>query len=143
MYNSYSGTVNTLPFSRQYSICLKPSVIPALGPLITALIASGVSKYTGFKLLDSVCIYSQDGTVKNVPGSKDAIFTSDISLIEKRRLMRFLTFAGGEFERSKEIQGKEDTSFQEFLKTEFRLGDDTVAVIAYALAHCVSTSGMA
>ncbi|KAF5333064.1 hypothetical protein D9611_002343 [Ephemerocybe angulata] len=140
LFSAYSGSSETLPFSRQYSICLRPSVIPALGPLITGLIASGVSKYSGFKLLDSVSIYSPDGTIKPVPGSKEAVFNNkDISLIEKRRLMRFLTFAASDFEGKTEIQGKEDIPFREFLRTVFSLSENTVAVIVYSLAHCVST----
>ncbi|KAJ2924932.1 hypothetical protein H1R20_g12118, partial [Candolleomyces eurysporus] len=117
-FSSYSGDSQVLPYSRQYSICLRPSIIPSLGPLITGLIASGVAKYSGFKLLDSVSIYAPDGSVKSVPGSKDAIFKSkDISLIEKRRLMRFLTFASGDFEDKPEIQGKEEQPFPEYLNS--------------------------
>ena len=76
MFESYSGSSEAIPYSRQYSICLRPSVIPALGPLITGLIASGVAKYSGFKLLDSVNIYTKDGKVKSVPGSKEAVFNA-------------------------------------------------------------------
>ncbi|KAJ3522041.1 hypothetical protein NMY22_g12058 [Coprinellus aureogranulatus] len=141
-FESYSGSSETIPYSRQYSICLRPSVIPALGPLITGLIASGVAKYSGFKLLESVSIYSGDGTVKSVPGSKEAVFNNkDISLIEKRRLMRFLTFAGSEFEDKPEIQGKEQQPFNDFLKSTYQLSDDTITVIVYSLAHCVSARG--
>lgn len=142
-FSSHSGDSQVLPYSRQYSICLRPAILPSLGPLITGLIASGVAKYSGFKLLDSVNIYDPDGTVKSVPGSKDAIFKSkDISLIEKRRLMRFLTFASGDFEDKPEIEGKEEQPFPEYLKSTFQLSDATVVVIAYALAHCAGSSGM-
>ncbi|TEB35485.1 hypothetical protein FA13DRAFT_1728294 [Coprinellus micaceus] len=139
MFESYSGSSEAIPYSRQYSICLRPSVIPALGPLITGLIASGVARYSGFKLLDSVNVYTKDGTVKSVPGSKEAVFNAkDISLIEKRRLMRFLTFAASEFEDKPEIQGKEGHPVKDFLKSTYQLSDDTITVIVYSLAHCVS-----
>ncbi|KAG2013448.1 rab escort protein [Coprinopsis cinerea AmutBmut pab1-1] len=136
-FSGFTGTSVTLPYSRQYSICLRPAILPALGPLISSLIGSGVAKYSGFRLLDSVSIYSPDGTVKSVPGSKEDIFNNkDISLIEKRRLMRFLTFAAGEFEEKPELQDKEEAPFIDFLKSTFTLSDSIASVIAYSLAHC-------
>ena len=128
--------------SRQYSICLQPSVIPSTGPLITSLVASGVSKYSGFRLLDCVGIHDLTGRVKQVPGSKEDIFKSkEISLVEKRRLMRFLTFAAGEFEDTKELEGKHGVPFLEFLQTTFSLSEEMASVITYALAFCTSPTG--
>ena len=128
--------------SRQYSICLQPSIIPSTGPCITSLVASGVSKYSGFRLLDCVGIHDPTGRVKQVPGSKEDIFKSkDISLVEKRRLMRFLTFAAGEFEDEKELEGKHDVPFLAFLQTTFSLNEEMASVITYALAFCASSTG--
>lgn len=128
--------------SRQYSICLQPSVIPATGPLIASLVASGVAKYSGFRLLDCVGIHDPTGHVKQVPGSKEDIFKSkDISLVEKRRLMRFLTFAAGEFEDKKELEGKHNVPFLEFLQTTFSLNEEMASVITYALSFCASPLG--
>ena len=130
--------------SRQYSICLQPSVIPSTGPFITSLVASGVSKYSGFRLLDCVGIHDSTGRVKQVPGSKEDIFKSkEISLVEKRRLMRFLTFAAGEFEDKKEIEGKHDVPFLDFLQSVFSLNEEMASVITYALAFCTSPIGKA
>ncbi|KAH6915268.1 rab escort protein [Coprinopsis sp. MPI-PUGE-AT-0042] len=138
-FSNFSGTTEALPYSRQYSICLRPAVITALGPLVGSLIGAGVAKYSGFRLLDSVSIYSSDGTVKGVPGSKEDIFTNkDISLIEKRRLMRFLTFAAGDFEEKPELKGKEEVPFIDFLKSTFTLSESIASVIAYSLAHCTA-----
>lgn len=130
--------------SRQYSICLRPSVLPSAGPFISSLVASGVSKYSGFRLVDTVSIYDASGRVNNVPGSKEDIFKSkDISLIEKRRLMRFLTFAAGDFEDKPEIEGKHDMPFVEFLTTVFSLSEQIASVLTYALAFCTSSRGTA
>lgn len=80
--------------------------------------------------------------MNNVPGSKEDIFKSkEISLIEKRRLMRFLTFAAGNFEGSPEIDGKQDLSFVEFLTTAFTLSENIASVLTYALAFCPSSLG--
>ena len=137
-----SRSIHVPSQSRQYSICLQPSVIPSTGPLISSLVASGVSKYSGFRLLDCVGVHDPSGRVKQVPGSKEDIFKSkEISLVEKRRLMRFLTFAASEFEDKNELEGKHDTPFLEFLQTTFSLNEEMASVITYALAFCTSPTG--
>lgn len=65
-----------------------------------------------------------------------------MSLLEKRRLMRFLMFASGEFEGKKEIEGKEDKPFVGFLKETFSLDGSVSAAIAYALAFCTTPNGL-
>ncbi|KAH8999555.1 FAD/NAD-P-binding domain-containing protein [Lactarius akahatsu] len=126
--------------SRHYSISLSPTLIPSVGPLISSLIASGVSRYGGYRLLERVGIYSSNSGLQNVPGSKEDVFKSTLSLIEKRRLMRFLVFASGDFEVSKELQGHEQTAFPEFLASQFSLTQEMVNAIVYALAFCSSTT---
>ncbi|KAF7776099.1 hypothetical protein Agabi119p4_4492 [Agaricus bisporus var. burnettii] len=124
------------PFARQYSICLCPTIIPSTGPFIDALVQSGVSKYSSFRLLERIAVYDGSGGLKNVPGSKEDVFKNqDISLIQKRRLMRFLTFAIGDFEQSSELQDKHDLPFTVFLETVFHLDKELVDVITYALAY--------
>ena len=117
-------------------------MLSSVGPFISSLLASGVSKYSAFRLVDTVSVYDASGRVNNVPGSKEDIFKSkEISLIEKRRLMRFLTFAAGNFEGSPEIDGKQDLSFVEFLTTAFTLSENIASVLTYALAFCPSSLG--
>ncbi|KAH7875878.1 GDP dissociation inhibitor-domain-containing protein [Lentinula edodes] len=133
---------DTLPDSRQYSISLSPSVIPATGPLISSLVASGVSRYGGFRLVEHVAVYSSDHKVKTVPGSKEDIFKDKtISLLDKRRLMRFLVFASGdeEFEGRVELEGTNvNMPFLEFLKATFSLNQEIAETITYALSYCTS-----
>lgn len=137
---SYHGLLP--PQSRQYAISLRPTVIPSTGPLIDSLIASGVSRYGGFKLLEQVALYDGPGKVRPVPGSKEDIFRDkSLSLLHKRRLMRFLMFAGGEFEEKPELSGYEDRPFPIFLKEKFSLEAQAIQAIAYALAFCVSETG--
>ncbi|PFH52863.1 hypothetical protein AMATHDRAFT_139131 [Amanita thiersii Skay4041] len=128
--------------SRYYSLSLCPSVIPSVGPIISSLISSGVSKYGGFRLVDSVAVYDSDSrTAKSVPGSKEDVFKSkDISLVDKRRLMRFLTFAISDFEGNKELEGNQDIPFIDFLRTVFTLNDNISIAVVYALAFCVTSS---
>lgn len=132
-----------LSHSRHYALSLCPSVIPSVGPIISALISSGVSKYGGFKLVDAVAIYSHPGAVKSVPSSKEDIFKNkNLSLIDKRRIMRFLTFAMSDFEHKPEVQASGHLPFFEFARTAFGLGEDVVEAIGYALAYCTCPTGM-
>ncbi|KAJ7131635.1 GDP dissociation inhibitor-domain-containing protein [Mycena crocata] len=139
-FSDFSRSGDTIEQARAYSISLSPSLIPSTGPLIDALVASGVAKYGGFRLIERICVYSS-GSVKPVPGSKEDIFKNkEISLVDKRRLMRFLMFAAADFEDKKELQGHEDTPFPDFLKAVFALNDEMSAAIVYALAYCLSPS---
>jgi len=141
-FTSISRSAFTLPQSRQYAISLAPSLIPSVGPIISSLVLSGVARYGGYRLLERVGVYDISGTVKSVPGSKEDVFKNkDISLVDKRRLMRFLVFAAGEFEDKKEFDGHENTPFLVFLKITFALNDEIAGMIAYSLAYCVSASG--
>ena len=80
--------------------------------------------------------------MQSVPGSKEDVFKSKaLSLIDKRRLMRFLMFAAGEFEGKKELEGKEQSPFVQYLREVFSLDDKAVNAIAYALAFCTSREG--
>ncbi|KAK1220723.1 hypothetical protein PQX77_016549 [Marasmius sp. AFHP31] len=142
IYSSHTrSTRDVLPQSRQYSLSLLPSIIPSTGPLISSLIQSGVSRYGGFRMIEDVAMYHPSGTVKVVPGSKEDIFRDkSITLVDKRRLMRFLKFASGDFEDSKELEGKKEQGFFEFLQSTFSLNDDAASAIVYALSYCQSAS---
>lgn len=56
--------------------------------------------------------------------------------------MRFLMFAAGDFEDKKELEGHTDTPFPHFLKSVFSLNDEMISAIAYALAYCLSPTGL-
>ncbi len=142
-FGRITRSTNVPSQSRQYSVCLKPAVLPSAGSFISSLIASGVSKYSTFRSVDFVSVYEHPGRVSSVPGSKEDIFKSkDISLIEKRRLMRFLTFALEDFEGKPELEGRHDMPFIDFLKTTFMLSDKIASVLTSALAFCSSQFGM-
>lgn len=91
--------------ARQYALSVFPTILPARGDLIDLLIEEDVGKYVNFRLLDGVAIYQptreeeqeSSGRWKRVPAGKDQIFKdSSLSLLEKRRLMKFIMFASSE-----------------------------------------------
>ncbi|KAF7337135.1 hypothetical protein MVEN_02151500 [Mycena venus] len=92
---------------------------PLHGPLNDVLVASDVARYGGFRLIERVCVYDS-GVAKPAPGSREDIFKNqEISRLDKRRIMRFLTFASGDFEDKEEFEDHVDTPFPEYLKTVF------------------------
>jgi RAB protein geranylgeranyltransferase component A len=139
---SISRSSSSLPHGRQYCLSLSPSIIPAIGPFISSLISSGVSRYGGFRLLERIALYNRSGGVKHVPFNKEDVFKNkDIGLLDKRRLMRFLMFAAGEFEGKQELVGNEEVPFHKFLQNTFALNENMANAIAYSLAYCVLASG--
>lgn len=99
-----------LSASRQYAISLVPHLIPATGPFVAALVNSGVARYGSFVLLKRVVVAaSKDGAIgfRSVPASKQDVFRDrGVSLVQKRRLIKFLMFASGEFENAAELSGE-------------------------------------
>jgi RAB protein geranylgeranyltransferase component A len=132
-----------LEHSRDYAISLLLTIFPATGPLIRTLIQSGVTQYSTFKLLDIVGIHHTHNRVITILASKEDVFkTKALSLIEKRKLMKFLMFTSWEFDESDTLQGKEPLGFSEFLKgPDFGLSTEFVSAVAYALAHCSEENG--
>lgn len=91
--------------ARQYALSLFPTVLPARGDLIETLIEEDVGKYVNFRLVDGIAILDTprqgepifNGSWKRVPAGKDQIFKdSSLSLLDKRRLMKFIMFASSE-----------------------------------------------
>ena len=142
-YTSITTTGSIPSPSRDYSLSIAPSVLPSRGKLIDTLIASGVARYGAFKLLTHTSVYSRAKSgFQTVPGSKEEIFKSKaLSLLDKRRLMRFLVFAGGEFEEKEEFKGCESMAFVPFLESVFSLPNELATTIAYALALNQSATG--
>ena len=139
---------------RRYALSLFPSILPSRGPLISTLIASEVSRYISFRLLDSISVWDPSTSgVRRVPGSKEEIFKDkSVGLIEKRKLMKFLMFAAGVFEDDPTLvgkhrfarwivsfltayTGKEGLPLPDFLQGEFNLSSDLTQAVTYAIAH--------
>jgi len=138
------STPDPIPYSRQYSISLAPAVIRSTGPFINAIVRSGVSKYGSYKLLDSLALFhAVSATIRPVPGSKEDIFRApDLSLLEKRRLMKFLLFAAQFDPEQPGLDGHERTmDFRTWLNRKFGLGEDMQDAVAYALAMGETANG--
>ncbi|KAH7101081.1 FAD/NAD(P)-binding domain-containing protein [Auriculariales sp. MPI-PUGE-AT-0066] len=132
-----SAKPEQIPYARQYSISLAPAVVQSAGPFIDAIVRSGVSKYGSYKLLEALALYHPaSGLLRPVPGNKEDIFRSpDLTLLEKRRLMKFLLFAAQFNHEQHGLPDSETTmGFKQWLRTKFGLGNDLQDAVCFALA---------
>ncbi|KAG8144470.1 hypothetical protein E2320_012976, partial [Naja naja] len=77
---------------RRFNIDLISKLLYSRGLLIDLLIKSNVSRYAEFKNVTRILVL-RDGRVEQVPCSRADIFNNkQLTMVEKRMLMRFLTF---------------------------------------------------
>jgi RAB protein geranylgeranyltransferase component A len=85
-----------LQTSRSYSLDLAPHLLYCSSDLVSCLANTKLSEYLEFKALEHIFILQKDQeqevTLQKVPSSREDIFTSSLSLHDKRRLMKFLTY---------------------------------------------------
>ncbi|KAL7979411.1 hypothetical protein Chor_004569, partial [Crotalus horridus] len=92
---------------RQFNIDLISKLLYSRGLLIDLLIKSNVSRYAEFKNVTRILML-KDGRVEEVPCSRADIFNNkQLTMVEKRMLMKFLTFCLDFEQRPDEYQGKE------------------------------------
>ncbi|KDN47983.1 FAD/NAD(P)-binding domain-containing protein [Tilletiaria anomala UBC 951] len=145
-----------LKLDRHYSLAVTPTLLASQGPSIDALIRSKVSSYATFRLLEETAIFvprsAQDGEIEtgvayglqHVPSSKEDIFKDrSLSLIEKRKLMKFLQSV---MELEKEAQNQvaaiiqpanpQDLAlpYDEYLKARFGLSANLIHALAYGIS---------
>ncbi|KAK1128689.1 rab proteins geranylgeranyltransferase component A 2-like [Acipenser oxyrinchus oxyrinchus] len=77
---------------RRFNVDLTSKLLYAKGSLVDLLIKSNVSRYAEFKNATRILTY-QNGKVEQVPCSRADVFASkQLTVVEKRMLMKFLTF---------------------------------------------------
>ncbi|NWW41308.1 RAE1 geranylgeranyltransferase, partial [Panurus biarmicus] len=89
---------------RRFNIDLVSKLLYSRGLLIDLLIKSNVSRYAEFKNATRVLAF-REGRVEQVPCSRADIFNSrQLTMVEKRMLMKFLTFCLDYEEHPEEYQ---------------------------------------
>lgn len=108
------------------------------GKLVDLLISSNICRYTEFRAVDKV-LTVMNGKFDVVPGSRADIFTKkNVSIIEKRLLMKFMTHC---MEFGKETESDEKNEFKEFpkdgkfveLMKQQRLTDNLIHYILHSM----------
>ncbi|CAK6442296.1 unnamed protein product [Pipistrellus nathusii] len=105
---------------RRFNIDLVSKLLYSQGSLIDLLIKSNVSRYAEFKNVTRVLAF-RDGRVEQVPCSRADVFNSkELSMVEKRMLMKFLTSCLDSEQHPGVLEGQDVTRrpFSEFLKTQ-------------------------
>ena len=103
--------------SRRFNIDLSPRLLYSRGDMVELLISSNISRYTEFKSVTRV-LTSIHGRLEQVPSSRSDVFnTKQISVVEKRILMKFLTACMQEHEAGTETDAT-DKKFGEFLRQQ-------------------------
>ncbi|XP_053461697.1 rab proteins geranylgeranyltransferase component A 2 [Nycticebus coucang] len=103
---------------RRFNIDLVSKLLYSQGLLIDLLIKSNVSRYAEFKNVTRILAF-QEGKVEQVPCSRADVFNSrELTMVEKRMLMKFLTFCLDYEQHPDEYQAFEQCLFSEYLKTK-------------------------
>ncbi|XP_036380374.1 rab proteins geranylgeranyltransferase component A 1 isoform X2 [Megalops cyprinoides] len=103
---------------RRFNIDLVSKLLYSRGSLVDLLIKSNVSRYAEFKNVSRILTY-RNGKVEQVPCSRADVFGSkQLTVVEKRMLMKFLTFCLDYEQHPEEYLDFTDRSFWEFLQTK-------------------------
>ncbi|XP_054568886.1 rab proteins geranylgeranyltransferase component A 2 [Eptesicus fuscus] len=103
---------------RRFNIDLVSKLLYSQGSLIDLLIKSNVSRYAEFKNVTRILAF-REGKVEQVPCSRADVFNSkELSMVEKRMLMKFLTFCLDYEQHPGEYQDFTQRPFSEYLKTQ-------------------------
>ncbi|XP_006871371.1 PREDICTED: rab proteins geranylgeranyltransferase component A 1-like [Chrysochloris asiatica] len=103
---------------RRFNIDLVSKLLYSRGLLIDLLIKSNISRYAEFKNITRILSF-REGRVEQVPCSRADVFNSkQLTMVEKRMLMKFLTFCMEYEEHPEEYKGFEEITFSEYLKTQ-------------------------
>ncbi|PFX22300.1 Rab proteins geranylgeranyltransferase component A 1 [Stylophora pistillata] len=121
------------PYWRRFNIDVSPKLLFSRGPLVEALISANISHYAEFKTVTRILTY-MNGQVEEVPCSRADVFSSSaISVVEKRMLMKFLTFCLDFKQQQEQYEAYENKPFGEFLQSR-RLTPNLQHFIIHAIA---------
>ncbi|NXF03282.1 RAE2 geranylgeranyltransferase, partial [Smithornis capensis] len=125
---------------RRFNIDLVSKLLYSRGLLIDLLIKSNVSRYAEFKNATRVLAF-REGKVEQVPCSRADVFNSrQLTMVEKRMLMKFLTFCLDYEEHPEEYQDHEGSTFAQFLQTR-KLTPSLQHFILHSIAMVSQTEG--
>ncbi|KAI8082210.1 GDP dissociation inhibitor [Thamnidium elegans] len=128
--------MDLLKASRSYNLDSTPKLLGSRDSLVETLISSGVGRYLEFKSVDDIYIFDKElKSLEKVPSSKEDVFTNKaVSLIEKRKLMKFLTFAMEYDINHVLLEGTQAMSYIQFLQEKFKITGKLQEAIVYAIA---------
>uniref|UniRef100_W5NAB1 Rab proteins geranylgeranyltransferase component A n=1 Tax=Lepisosteus oculatus TaxID=7918 RepID=W5NAB1_LEPOC len=127
---------------RRFNIDLVSKLLYSRGSLVDLLVKSNVSRYAEFKNVTRILTY-HNGKVEKVPCSRADVFASkQLTMVEKRMLMKFLTFCMDYEQHPEEFLDFKDRSFSEFLQTK-KLTDNLQHFVLHSIAMASETDSTA
>ncbi|KAM4620715.1 rab proteins geranylgeranyltransferase component A 1 isoform 2-T2 [Polymixia lowei] len=118
---------------RRFNIDLVSKLMYSRGPLVDLLIKSNVSRYAEFKNVTRILTY-RHGNIEQVPCSRSDVFASrQLSVVEKRMLMRFLTSCLEQEDPPQDYQAFTNRPYLEFLRNQ-KLTDNLQHFLLHSIA---------
>lgn len=119
--------------SRKFNLDLSPKILFSRGLLVEYLISANISHYAEFKIVSRILTY-MNGVIEEVPCSRSDVFNSElINVLEKRALMRFMTFCLTFEDCPEQYESFKDKPFVDFLKSR-KLTTNLQHIILNAIA---------
>ncbi|KAI8359875.1 GDP dissociation inhibitor [Choanephora cucurbitarum] len=132
-----------LSSSRAYNLDTTPKLVRSNEALVSILVRSGVGRYLEFKNVEDVYMFDRvQQQLEKVPSSKEDVFTNkSVTLVEKRKLMKFLTFAMESTVEDPLLEGTDTMCYGQFLEDRFKITGKLQEAMIYAISlvdHTVS-----
>ena len=119
--------------SRRFNLDLMPKLLFSRGSMVELLISSNISRYTEFKSVSRVLTLI-NGSLEHVPSSRADVFaTKHVSVVEKRILMKFLTFCVNYESQMEKIEPFKQGTYKDFLKHE-KLTENLIHFVLHSIA---------
>ncbi|XP_065886084.1 rab proteins geranylgeranyltransferase component A 1-like isoform X2 [Dysidea avara] len=120
-----------------FNFDIMPKLLLARGGMVDLLSNSTISKYLEFRATGAILQYS-DGKLGQVPCSRTDLFaTKSISLLDKRKMMKFLQFCAEYEQHPQQYEAFKGKPFGEFLNSQGL----TPALARYVLHSIAMVSG--
>ncbi|OBZ84005.1 Rab proteins geranylgeranyltransferase component A [Choanephora cucurbitarum] len=125
-----------LSSSRSYNLDTTPKLVRSNEELVSILVQSGVGRYLEFKNVEDVYMFDRvQQQLEKVPSSKEDVFTNkSVTLVEKRKLMKCLTFALESTLEDPLLEGTDNMSYGQFLEDRFKITGKLQEAMIYAIS---------
>ncbi|XP_060078795.1 rab proteins geranylgeranyltransferase component A 2-like [Ylistrum balloti] len=123
---------------RKFNLDLAPRLLYCAGNMVELLISSDIAKYCEFRTVTRVLTFIKD-KLEKVPCSRADVFSSkEVSMLEKRMLMKLLTFCADYTNHEHQYRDFADKPFKDFLKSQ-KLTENICHFVQHSIAMVTDT----
>ena len=134
--SSHASDISLADFkclSRKFNLDIAPKLLFSRGLLIELLVNANISHYSEFRTAERILTFKEN-EIMQVPCCRADVFGSDtVNVMEKRVLMKFLSFCANYQESPHEYEAFADKPFTEFL-THRKLSKNLQHYVVHAIA---------